>query len=61
MSVYILEVQQEEMAANPNPEVEEKYRTGVKQKPGLIGELIPPHLVKNADLNEDLETTFALL
>ena len=38
-----------------------RYQTGLKQKPGLIGELIPPHLVKDADLNEDLETTFALL
>lgn len=61
MSVYILAMQMEEYALNPNPVIEEKYKTGVKQKPGRIGELIPPHLVKDADLLDDLETTFALL
>lgn len=61
MSVYILNMQQEEYALNPDPVIEEKYKSGAKRKPGLIGELIPAHLVKDADLMQDLETTFALL
>ena len=58
MSVYILDMQMEEKAIKPDPELEKKYKNSGKQQPGKIGELIPPHLVKDADLMSDLETTF---
>ena len=61
MSVFILNLQTEDLKENPNQEIKPKYQNGKKQQPGLIGQILPPHLVKDADLKEDLETTFALM
>lgn len=60
MRAFIIDLQTEDMNKNPNVIIEEKYKDGKKQKPGLIGELLPPRFAKEINFQDDLDTTFDL-